>query len=115
MITYLTSYFMLPGSTTSIGKAPLADLKSGLATAPTLFACEEFPEIVPYMKRKFENEGDVETVMNLVVKSSGLRRTKELAQVHAEHAVKAIQTTFPSSIAKDALISLAVRIINRKK
>ena len=26
------------GSTATIGKAPLADLKSGLATAPTLFA-----------------------------------------------------------------------------
>ena len=30
------------GSTATIGKAPLADLKSGLATAPTLFAAGTF-------------------------------------------------------------------------
>ena len=70
------------GSTAVIGKAPLADLKSGLATAPTLFAAEEFPELVPLIVRKFESPGDVDDALALVTKSRGLERCKQLAQVH---------------------------------
>lgn len=101
------------GSFQSIGKAPLADLKSGLATAPTLFACEEFPQLIPLIRRKFENTGDVEIAAELVHKSQGLKKTKDLAQVHAEHAIKVIQNSFPPSDANDALIALAVKIITR--
>ena len=59
------------GSTASIGKAPLADLKSGLATAPTLFAAEEFPELTVLIGRKFEGEGDIELALDLVKRSQG--------------------------------------------
>ena len=59
------------GSTASIGKAPLADLKSGLATAPTLFAAEEFPELTVLIGRKFEGEGDIELALELVRRSQG--------------------------------------------
>jgi geranylgeranyl pyrophosphate synthase len=97
----------------SIGKAPLADLKSGLATAPTLFACDDYPELLPYIQRKFENPGDIEAVSYLVQKSTGLQKTKDLAQVHAEHAINSIQKVYPPSRAKDALIALAVKIITR--
>lgn len=47
------------GTTSVLGKAPLADLKSGLATAPTLFAAEEFPKLLTLIGRKFEAPGDV--------------------------------------------------------
>jgi geranyl diphosphate synthase len=60
-----------PGSTASIGKAPLADLKSGLATAPTLFAAEEFPQLTTLINRKFEWEGDIELAVDLVQRSQG--------------------------------------------
>jgi geranyl diphosphate synthase len=60
-----------PGSTASIGKAPLADLKSGLATAPTLFAAEEFPQLTTLISRKFEWEGDIELAVDLVQRSQG--------------------------------------------
>jgi geranylgeranyl pyrophosphate synthase len=59
------------GSLASIGKAPLADLKSGLATAPTLFAAEEFPQLGTLIGRKFEAEGDIELAVNLVSRSQG--------------------------------------------
>lgn len=39
-----------------------ADLKLGLATAPALYAWEEFPEMGEMIHRKFEGEGDVERV-----------------------------------------------------
>lgn len=61
----------LTGSTASIGKAPLADLKSGLATAPTLFAAEEFPQLTTLINRKFEEEGDIELALDLVQRSQG--------------------------------------------
>lgn len=30
------------------------DLRSGLATAPTLYAAEEFPELMPLIQRRFK-------------------------------------------------------------
>lgn len=49
-------------SAADLGKPAGADLKLGLATAPVLFAWEEFPELEPLIKRKFSQEGDVEKV-----------------------------------------------------
>jgi geranylgeranyl pyrophosphate synthase len=40
--------------------------------------------------RKFEQEGDIELAVNLVQKSKGLKRCRDLAQVHAEKAIDAI-------------------------
>lgn len=100
------------GSAQTIGKAPLADLKSGLATAPTIFAAEEFPKLSTLMGRKFEAPGDVDEAMQLVCQSSGLEKTKLLARVHAEHAIDAIKT-IESSPARDALISLACKVVTR--
>lgn len=39
-----------------------ADLKLGLATAPALYAWEEFPELGALIERKFSQPGDVERV-----------------------------------------------------
>lgn len=45
-----------------LGKPSGADLKLGLATAPVLFAWEEYPELEPLIKRKFSVKGDEEKV-----------------------------------------------------
>lgn len=45
-----------------LGKPAGADLKLGLATAPVLFAWEEYPELEPLIKRKFSVKGDEEKV-----------------------------------------------------
>ena len=39
------------GSTDALGKPALSDMEQGLATAPTLFAAEEFPEIIEIVQR----------------------------------------------------------------
>ena len=52
-------------SAADLGKPAGADLELGLATAPVLFAWEEFSELGPLIKRKFSQEGDVELVMNV--------------------------------------------------
>lgn len=64
------------GTAGIIGKAPLADLKSGLATAPTLFAADEFPQLVALINRKFESPGDIEEALELVNRSKGLARSR---------------------------------------
>ncbi len=100
------------GTATVLGKAPLADLKSGLATAPTLFAAEEHPKLLLLIGRKFELPGDVDEALQLVNKSSGLMKCKALAQVHAEKAIEAINI-LPPSLARDALVGLAIKIVTR--
>ena len=72
---------LLTGSVLSLGKAPLADLKSGIATAPTLFAAEKFPQLNTLISRKFEAPGDVEEAVSLVSCSDGIERCRNLAQV----------------------------------
>lgn len=103
----------LEGSTAEIGKTPYADLKSGLATAPILFAAEEFPQLNTLIKRKFESPGDVDEALALVMKSQGIQRTRELAQVHAEKAIESIKILGPT-VARESLISLACKVVTRK-
>ncbi|KAH9929717.1 isoprenoid synthase domain-containing protein [Fomitopsis serialis] len=70
----------------ALGKPGGADLKLGLATGPALFAWEEHPEMGPLIKRKFSQEGDVELARDLVRRSSGVERTRDLALRHADKA-----------------------------
>lgn len=49
-------------SADELGKPVGADLNLGLATAPVLYAWEDYPELGPLIKRKFSQEGDVEKV-----------------------------------------------------
>jgi geranylgeranyl pyrophosphate synthase len=102
------------GSLSQLGKPSLSDLKAGLATAPVLFACEEFPELGLMVDRKFKEDGDVERAVELVFKSAGIERTKELARVHAERAMDAILELDPS-LHRDSLIHLANRVVERTK
>jgi len=117
--TYIGQAFQLiddaldfEGSTSSLGKAPLADLKSGLATAPTLFAAEEYPTLLDLISRKFESPGDVDEALALVQQSQGLQKCRDLAQVHAERAIEAIMTLKPSE-ARDSLVALACKVVTR--
>lgn len=129
----------------SFGKPSLgADLRLGLATAPVLYAWQEFPgpeeRLKEMVERKFEGEGDVErvspreaTVQRLrkaseadlsdlprqqtllaVHKSQGLARTAELARHHADEASKAL-SVIPDSEAKAALQRLVGGVLERVK
>jgi geranylgeranyl pyrophosphate synthase len=100
------------GSVSSMGKPALADLNAGLATAPVLFAAERYPELEEMMDRKFKNEGDVERARQLVFKSNGVERTKDLARVHAELSMEAA-LVLDHSPHRDALINLAYKVVLR--
>lgn len=43
-----------------------ADLKLGLATAPALYAWQEFPQLGEMIERKFSMPGDVENVRSQI-------------------------------------------------
>ncbi|KAJ3576823.1 hypothetical protein NP233_g158 [Leucocoprinus birnbaumii] len=107
----------------TLGKPGNADLQLGLATAPALYAWEEFPEMGEMIGRKFESKGDVDKASapsvialwarNLVHQSSAISRTKQLAQAYADEA-KAVLQELPHSEARDALEVLAERVVGRK-
>ena len=100
------------GTKQSLGKPALADLKAGLATAPVLFAQEEFPQLGALISRKFERAGDVEEAIGLVMQSSGLENTKKLALSQAECAIAIVRQLTPSE-ERDALEQLARMLIVR--
>ena len=121
----------------TMGKPSGADLQLGLATGPALFAWEEHPELGPLIERKFQQPGDVELVRQFlrfwcirghsqltsgflfqardyVRRSSGVKRTRELAQAYADKA-KELLAHLPDSEAKNALYALSDRAVKRSR
>ncbi|KAH6869016.1 decaprenyl-diphosphate synthase subunit 1 [Coprinopsis sp. MPI-PUGE-AT-0042] len=97
----------------TLGKPGGADLELGLATGPALYAWEEYPEIGELICRKFEQPGDVERARALVLRSSGVERTKSLAEDYATKAREVLQE-LPDSDAKSALEVLTQRVVGRR-
>ncbi|TFK32303.1 isoprenoid synthase domain-containing protein [Crucibulum laeve] len=97
----------------TLGKPGGADLQLGLATGPALYAWEEHPEMGELIQRKFEKPGDVELARDYVLRSSGVQRTKALAQAYADKAKEVLQE-LPSSEAKEALEALTERVVGRR-
>ncbi|KAI9276093.1 isoprenoid synthase domain-containing protein [Sporodiniella umbellata] len=95
-----------------LGKPAGADLKLGLATAPVLFAWEEYPELEPLIKRKFAEKGDEERARDLVYKSDGLKKTLNLAKTHCKYAIDELNK-LPPSDARTALIQITEKLLTR--
>lgn len=91
-----------------------ADLRLGLATAPALFAWEEFPDMGPLIARKFEGPGDAERALDLVGRSRGMQRTADLARHFAGEA-RGLVELLPESAARDALVGLTTKVVDRVK
>jgi len=96
----------------ALGKPGGADLRLGLATGPALYAWEEHAEMGPLIERKFEQDGDVELARDLVRRSSGVERTRNLARAHADKA-REVLDILPDSDAKGALEVLTERVVTR--
>eukprot|EP00164_Ancoracysta_twista_P007663 GFYU01010920.1.p1 GENE.GFYU01010920.1~~GFYU01010920.1.p1 ORF type:complete len:422 (-),score=92.88 GFYU01010920.1:74-1339(-) len=102
------------GNEATMGKPSLGDLKAGIATAPAFYAAEQFPTLVPLIERQFSEDGDVEMASELILKSDGIERTRQLAAKYCTEA----QTnclSFPQSEATDALIMLTEEVLKRNK
>jgi len=102
------------GTESSLGKPAGADLTLGLATAPVLYASEEFPALVTLIQRKFKDDGDVETARDFVARSKGIERSRELAAHYCNLAVNAL-LRLPPSTARDALFTLTHNVLTRSR
>ncbi|KAI9179319.1 coq1 putative hexaprenyl diphosphate synthase [Blastocladiella emersonii ATCC 22665] len=103
------------GSAVTFGKpAGGADLKLGLATAPVLFAAQEYPELQPLIDRRFSEPDDAALAFDLVHASQGLVKTRDWAAVHAQTAAAALGA-WPPSPARDALVQLTEKVLTRTK
>jgi len=103
------------GTAATLGKPALADIKSGLATAPVLFAAQQFPALLlPLIQRKFEGSGDVESALQLIADADGLAATRRLAIAHGQMALDALDVLAPSP-ARTALAALVSRVLDRER
>eukprot|EP00268_Persea_americana_P004873 TRINITY_DN1159_c0_g1_i1.p1 TRINITY_DN1159_c0_g1~~TRINITY_DN1159_c0_g1_i1.p1 ORF type:complete len:296 (+),score=66.55 TRINITY_DN1159_c0_g1_i1:1279-2166(+) len=108
------------GTSASLGKGSLSDIRHGIITAPVLFAIEEFPQLRGLVDRGFDNPSDLDLALDYLGKSQGIQRTKELASNHASLAAAAIDS-FPESdnedvrISRRGLVDLTHRVITRTK
>ncbi|MBA0790551.1 hypothetical protein Gohar_015193 [Gossypium harknessii] len=108
------------GTSASLGKGSLSDIRHGIITAPILFAIEEYPQLRAVVDKGFDNPANVDIALEYLGKSRGIERTKELAMKHANLAAAAIDS-LPQSDDEDviksrqALIDLTQRVITRNK
>mmetsp|Transcript_3039 Transcript_3039/g.6402 ORF Transcript_3039/g.6402 Transcript_3039/m.6402 type:complete len:438 (+) Transcript_3039:156-1469(+) len=102
------------GNVSTMGKPALADLHSGVTTAPVLYAAETYPEVYDMVERKFENPGDIDRAIELVNMTDGIERTRELARVHAEVACEGLYEAIGDSVYRDGLVNLARRVLERQ-
>ncbi|TXG63310.1 hypothetical protein EZV62_010304 [Acer yangbiense] len=108
------------GTSTSLGKGSLSDIRHGIVTAPILFAMEEFPQLRAVVDQGFEKSSNVDIALEYLGKSQGIQRTRELAMKHADLAAATIDS-LPESDDKDvrksrrALLDLTQIVISRNK
>ncbi|HIK12547.1 MAG TPA: solanesyl diphosphate synthase [Oscillatoriaceae cyanobacterium M33_DOE_052] len=104
--------FDFTGSTAALGKPAGSDLKSGILTAPVLFALEEVPYLETLIEREFAQEGDLEQALALIAGSSGIDRSRALAADLASLAVTHLDVLDPSP-EHQALVDLADYALSR--
>jgi len=97
-----------------IGKPIAVDLSLGMATAPVLYAAEQFPELEELIQRRFSEAGDVRFATECVRRSEGLQRTRELARRHCQDAARLAAELRPSR-PRDALCDLTELVLTRKR
>ncbi|GFQ07743.1 solanesyl diphosphate synthase 3 chloroplastic/mitochondrial [Phtheirospermum japonicum] len=108
------------GTSTSLGKGSLSDIRQGIITAPILFAMEEFPELRTVVDQGFDDSANVDLALQYLGKSRGIERAMELATKHANLAVAAIDS-LPEIEDEDvqktrhALIELTHIVVTRTK
>ncbi|CAN8316213.1 unnamed protein product [Cochlearia groenlandica] len=108
------------GTSASLGKGSLSDIRHGIITAPILFAMEEFPQLRKVINQLEKDPTSVDVALEYLGKSNGIQRTRELAMEHANLAAAAIGS-LPETDDEDvkrsrrALIDLTHRVITRNK
>jgi len=89
-----------------------ADLGLGIATAPVLFASEQFPRLNVLILRQFSQPGDVQEAFQLVLESEGLEQTKRLALRYSQEALECLKGMRDGE-ARSGLFELAAQLGRR--
>ncbi|POW17182.1 hypothetical protein PSTT_00640, partial [Puccinia striiformis] len=102
-------------SVESFGKAgDFSDLKSGIITAPALFAWKEFgSEFGTLVKRKLSHDGDFERAQKMIEESDGIKKSYKLATHHIDIS-KSYLNQFKDSQAKEGLHQICDLVLARK-
>lgn len=100
-----------------LGKPVVNDLKEGKMTLPVFFAVHDGKPEDTMKVRTVLDERDFRSVdraeiLNMVERSGGLSRTRSLAKAYAARALELLEE-FPSSVYRDAIISIPEFILNR--
>jgi geranyl diphosphate synthase len=117
---YIDDVLDFTGNALSLGKPALNDLRSGIATAPVLYAAAQYPALTKLVQRRFKQEGDVEQARQWVAQSDGIEQARALAATHAE-AARAALDAFPppadehAARARSGLVELTRRVLRRSK
>lgn len=110
----------LTASSSILGKPALNDIKSGLATVPVLFAAEEHPELKAMILRKFKGQGDLGHAVELIGRSQGIPRARELALYHSTMAASMIRRLPEAKcdhaeLCRLGLIKITQKVLDRRK
>ena len=104
--------FDFTASAEALGKPAGSDLISGNLTAPVLFALKEQPFLAALIEREFNQDGDIDQAIALVLNSQGIERSRELAAHHAQSAVQCL-ADLPPSESRQALLAMADYVLSR--
>lgn len=108
------------GTSASLGKGSLSDIRHGIVTAPILFAIEEFPQLRAVLDQGLDVPSNIDLALDYLGKSRGIQKTRDLAAEHASRAAAAIDSLPESDdedvlISRRALVDLTHRVITRTK
>ncbi|MGD1849765.1 MAG: solanesyl diphosphate synthase [Cyanophyceae cyanobacterium] len=95
-----------------LGKPAGSDLRSGHLTAPVLYAMKEKPQLKPLIEREFAEQGDIEAALEMVRDSSGVERSRQMANEQIDHAIEHLSALPPSEF-RDVLESSARYVVSR--
>eukprot|EP01133_Synstelium_polycarpum_P010716 gene10716-12465_t len=80
-------------------------MKLGLATAPVLYAAEEYPQLINLIQRNFSHKGDIDEANRLVSASNGVKKTQCLAISYCNLAIESLLQLPPILVDRDAEIA----------
>ena len=102
----------LTSDTKTLGKTSGSDLKNGNLTAPIMFALEENKTLYQLINSEFHSEKNVSDAIQIIKKTKGIQKAKDLAEEHIQLAIQIIKNKFAYDEAK-YLIIISNYILNR--
>lgn len=109
---YVDDILDFTGSSKTLGKPAMNDLKEGLITGPVLFASLYSQELIELLERGCSEEGDLTKAQEIVL-SSGIETTRRLALIHLQRALHSVSFIGTDTPAFAVLTSLASKVYSR--